>query len=91
MVLVEAAMFGRPLITCEIGTGTSYINSHDETGLVVQPEDPIALAEAINSLLNQNELAEKFGLAARVRYEKFFSGDAMGHAYASLFMEVARQ
>ncbi len=91
MVLVEAAMFGRPLITCEIGTGTSYINSHDETGLVVQPEDPIALAEAINSLLNQNELAEKFGLAARARYEKFFSGDAMGHAYASLFMEVARQ
>jgi rhamnosyl/mannosyltransferase len=91
MVLVEAAMYGRPLISCEIGTGTSYINAHDETGLVVPPEDPKALAGAINRLLNQNELAEKFGFAARKRYEQFFSGEAMGHAYASLFIEVAVQ
>lgn len=92
MVLVEAAMYGRPLISCEIGTGTSYINAHNETGFVVPPEDPEALGAAMNRLLNQDDLVEKFGLAARKRYEDYFSGEAMGQAYASLFREVsARQ
>jgi glycosyltransferase involved in cell wall biosynthesis len=91
MVLVEAAMFGRLQISCEIGTGTSYINADDETGFVVPPEYPEALGAAMNRLLNQDELAEKFGLAARKRYENYFSGQAMGHAYASLFREVSIQ
>ena len=46
MVLVEAAMCGKPLISCEIGTGTSFVNVHGETGLVVEPEDPVALAQS---------------------------------------------
>lgn len=88
MVLVEAAMFGRAQISCEIGTGTSFINADNETGFVVPPEDPEALGAAMNRLLNQAELAENFGLAARKRYENYFSGEAMGYAYASLFREV---
>jgi Glycosyltransferase len=35
VVLVEAALFGKPMISCEIGTGTSYINSHGITGFVI--------------------------------------------------------
>lgn len=88
MVLVEAAMFGRPLISCEIGTGTSYINVHDVTGFVVPPEDPRALATAMRRLLEQGDVATAFGLSARRRYEELFSGNAMGQAYASLFQEV---
>ena len=38
MVLIEASKFGRPMITCEIGTGTTYINEHNKTGLVVPPK-----------------------------------------------------
>lgn len=49
MVLVEAAMFGRPQVTCEIGTGTSYVNVHESTGFVVPPESPCALADAMNT------------------------------------------
>ncbi len=89
MVLVEAAMFGRPLISCEIGTGTSYINAHEETGFVVEPELPAALTLAMNTLLNDDALSAEMGKAARKRYEKFFSGPALGRAYASLFREVA--
>jgi glycosyltransferase involved in cell wall biosynthesis len=40
--LLEGAMYGKPMISSEIGTGTSYINIHDETGLVVPPSDPQA-------------------------------------------------
>jgi glycosyltransferase involved in cell wall biosynthesis len=89
MVLVEASMFGLPMISCEIGTGTSYVNIHEETGLVVTPESPEELTRAMTTLLLDEPLAKKMGHAARSRYERFFSGPAMGKAYTSLFQEVA--
>ncbi|WP_028317029.1 glycosyltransferase [Desulfobulbus elongatus] len=89
MVLVEAAIFGRPLISCEIGTGTSFVNAHEESGYVVPPEHPAALAEAMNALLRDAALAESLGRGARARYEQLFSGPALGRAYADLFREVA--
>ena len=89
MVLVEAAMFGRPLISCEIGTGTSYVNAHEETGFVVTPESPEELMRAMNLLLADDDLAATMGSAARARYERLFSGPALGRAYAALFREVA--
>jgi rhamnosyl/mannosyltransferase len=89
MVLLEASMFGRPLISCEIGTGTSYVNAHEETGFVVEPQSPAALALAMNTLLNDDALSARMGVTARSRYEKLFSGPALGRAYADLFREIA--
>ena len=89
MVLVEAAMFGRPLISCEIGTGTSYVNAHEESGFVVAPESPEELRQAMSILLTDDNLAVTMGNAARARYEQLFSGPALGRAYADLFREVA--
>lgn len=89
MVLVEASMFGRPLISCEIGTGTSFVNSHEETGLVVPPENPDALLDAMNTLLSNDSLSNQMGAAARLRYVEKFSGEALGREYSALFREVA--
>src|SRR5690606_28389959 len=44
--LLEGAMFGKPMISSEIGTGTSYINISGQTGLVVPPSDAAALRAA---------------------------------------------
>jgi len=88
MALVEAAMFGRPLISCEIGTGTSFVNAHEESGYVVPPEHPAALAEAMNALWRDAARAQSLGQGARARYERLFSGPALGQAYADLFREV---
>lgn len=90
MVLVEAAMFSKPMVCCEIGSGTSYVNEHGVTGLVVRPEVPHELAQAVNVLLEEEEQARCMGLAARARYEKLFSGPALGSAYVSLYEEVLR-
>lgn len=89
MVLVEAAMFRRPQISCEIGTGTSFVNAHEESGIVVPPENPDELGQAMSRLLCDSSLADRMGLAARARYERLFSGDALGNAYAKLYREVA--
>ncbi len=89
MVLVEAAMFGRPLISCEIGTGTSFVNAHEETGFVVAPQSADELRRAMAQLLADDSLAASLGVAARARYERLFSGPVLGKAYADLFREVA--
>lgn len=88
MVLVEAAMFGKPMISCEIGTGTSYVNADAETGFVVPPENPAELAGAMNRLLENPELSGSYGQAARLRYDRLFSGRALGSAYAALYRDV---
>lgn len=88
MVLVEASMFSKPMVCCEVGSGTSYVNVHGETGFVVPPESPSNLADACNRLLIDEKLATQMGAAARSRYERLFSGDALGQAYADLYLEV---
>ena len=88
MVLVEAAMMGKPMVSCEIGTGTSYVNLHEQTGFVVAPEQPAELADAMNALLLDDSLTNSMGLAARKRYETIFSGKALGDAYSSVYREL---
>ena len=82
-------MQGRPLICCEIGSGMSFVNAQNETGLLVPPENEQALAGAMNTLLNDPELAARLGQGARARYERLFSGGPLGREYAALFRELA--
>jgi len=91
MVLVEAAMFNKPMICCEIGSGTSYVNEDGVTGFVVMPENPDELARAMNQLLSDDTLSEQMGRAARERYEALFSGPALGRAYSALYREAAQR
>lgn len=88
VTLLEGAMYGKPLISCEIGTGTSFINQHDETGIVVPPSDANALRKAMLRIAGDDELALRFGSAARKRYEALFSGPQVGQAYADLYRRL---
>jgi glycosyltransferase involved in cell wall biosynthesis len=88
IALVEAAMMSRPMISCEIGTGTSYVNLDGTTGIVVPPADVSALASALVRLQRDAEAARQFGIAARRRYEALFSGEALGSAYEAIYGEV---
>jgi glycosyltransferase involved in cell wall biosynthesis len=83
--LVEAAMCGKPMISCELGTGTSYVNKAGETGLVIPPSDPARLAEAINRFVESPVEAANWGQAARDRYVRLFTADRMGKSYADLY------
>jgi glycosyltransferase involved in cell wall biosynthesis len=87
--LLEGAMYGKPLISCEIGTGTSYVNVANETGLVVHPQDPLALRGAIDRIWNDEALAAQLGAAARQRFSKLFTADKMAEAYVNLYRRIA--
>jgi len=86
--LLEAAMMAKPMISCEIGTGTTYVNSHGHTGLAVAPANADELAGAMNTLAADEALAKQFGDNARQRYEQLFTGEAMGRQYASLYQSL---
>lgn len=88
MSLVEAAMAGKPMISCEIGTGTSYINLDGVTGWTVAPDDAGRLREAMQSLQADPELAEAMGQRARRRYEEVFTARRMAGAYLDVYREV---
>lgn len=87
--LLEGAMFGKPMICSEIGTGTSYINQHEVTGIVVPPANAQALRRAMNRLWDNPEEAAHFGEAARRRFVQVFSAQVMGAAYSALYSKVS--
>ncbi|GLS26972.1 glycosyltransferase family 4 protein [Marinibactrum halimedae] len=88
VTLIEGAMFGKPLISCEIGTGTTYVNADGETGIVVPPANAKALREAMLQLDEDEVLADRLGKAARARYERLFTGRLMGKCYAQLYKKL---
>jgi glycosyltransferase involved in cell wall biosynthesis len=89
IVLLEGAMFGKPLISCEIGTGTSYVNRDGETGIVVAPRDAAALRQAMVRLDEDPTFAKRMGCGARARYERLFTGKPMGERYVRLYERMA--
>ncbi|MCS4091840.1 rhamnosyl/mannosyltransferase [Rhizobium sp. BK176] len=87
--LVEAAMFGKPMISCEIGTGTSFVNVEGETGFVVRPDNSIELAAAMTRLSHSDDLVRSMGTAARARYQSLLTAERMATSYADLYGTLA--
>jgi len=71
IVLIEAMASGKAVISTELGTGTSFVNIHEKTGLVVPPRNPELLARAINRLLTDDILRQKCEVNARKRSGEF--------------------
>jgi rhamnosyl/mannosyltransferase len=86
--LLEGAMFGKPMISSEIGTGTTYINIDGQTGLVVPPSDPQALGQAMRTLWDNPQLAAQMGRRAAERYQALFTSEQMAASYTALYQEL---
>lgn len=88
--LLEGAMYGKPMISSEIGTGTTFINIGGETGLVVPPSDPVALRLAMRYLWEHPEEAAVMGRRAEARYWEHFTADEMVKSYVDLYEGLVR-
>ncbi|MDP7395647.1 MAG: glycosyltransferase family 4 protein [Lentisphaeria bacterium] len=75
-VLVEAAAAGKPVVATRLG-GVGDVVRHDETGLIVAPEDADALAVATITILTDAELATRLGETARKQAGKFSLDEMM--------------
>jgi len=84
LVMVEAMASGLPVVCTELGTGTSVVVRHGETGLVVPPADPDALAQALGRLVSDDRLRQRLGRAGRDRARRDFSA----HTYVSRTLDA---
>jgi len=87
--LLEGAMYGKPMISSEIGTGTTYINIDQETGLVVPPSDAAAFGAAMRTLWDNPQLAADMGQRAEARYWELFTSAQMASSYVELYRQLA--
>lgn len=88
IVQLEAMACGKPVVCTEVGTGTTWVNQHGRTGLVVPPADPGALADAINTLLEDEALRALLGHAARERVEHEFTVEKMVDGVVEVYRQV---
>jgi glycosyltransferase involved in cell wall biosynthesis len=88
IVQIEAMAAGLPVVNTQLDSGVPFVSLHDQTGLTVPPEDPEALAAALNRILDDPALRQSFGNAARLRARKEFSLAAMTSKTLGLYDAV---
>ncbi|MCK4829908.1 glycosyltransferase [bacterium] len=87
-VQLEAMACGKPVVSTELETGTSFANQNQKTGLVIRPNDTDALAQAVNYLLKNREIREQYGKAGIERVEKYFSIEKMVDNVISVYQDI---
>jgi len=85
LVILEAQAFARPVISARLPTGVSFINRHQETGLVVPARDVRALKEAVQALLDSKESRSEYGANGRKRVEQEFTSRIMAEKFLTLY------
>ena len=85
IVLLEAMARGKPVVSTEVGTGTSFVNLDGRTGFVVSPRSPKDLSDSINRILNDNGLREQMGINARKRVLENFTAEKVIDSIAELY------
>jgi len=85
-VLVMAMALGKPIVATRVG-GVAELLGDGEAGLLVPARDPIALAEAISTLLHDPARARNLGEAGRRRAPRY-SAEAMLDALTKVYREV---
>ena len=83
--ILEAAMVGKPIISAEIGTGTSFVNIADKTGIVVKAGSTDELRSAMQSLLDNPDVALQMGKNAKKRAKKLFTAEKQAESYFKLY------
>lgn len=86
--LLESMAAGRPMVATDVG-GNAEVLVEGETGFLVPPRDPAALAAALAHLASSEELMARFGHAARKRVETMFSVSRMVSRTESLYLNLA--
>ena len=82
-VALEASAAGVPVVATAVG-GTPEAVADGETGLLVPPGNPAALAERVNRLLSEPATRAEFGANGRERMRAQFTFDAQARAYLEL-------
>lgn len=85
--LLEAMALGKPVVATDVGGNKEVIDDGD-SGLLVAPDNPQALAEGILKMLQTPGLITRMGEKARLTIIDRFSLEKMVHQYESLWKDI---
>lgn len=86
-VLIEAAACGRAIIATDV-PGCRDVVTHAETGLLVPPNDPVALASALQQLASAPALRQQMGSSGRIRALARFSNEQVNRETLETYEEL---
>jgi glycosyltransferase involved in cell wall biosynthesis len=89
-VALQAAAMGRPVVGTRV-PGLSEVVAHNETGLLVEPENIEAIADATAFLLTHRHIAMQMGDSARSRMQNVFGWKRCVDAYDELYQKLMQQ
>ncbi len=85
---LEAMACGKPVVNTRIDSGVPFVSLDGVTGITVPPADSGSLADAVNRLFADKELATKYGAAGKRRVEEDFGVDLMARRTLDLYREA---
>lgn len=88
--LTEAMYWSLPIVASSVN-GVKEVILHEQTGLLVPPHDPQALAAAIDRLASVRELAQRLGVNAHAKATELMDGQQMIGAIERLYDELSRR
>lgn len=83
----EAMAVGLPLVMTKVG-GVAELVLDGETGYLVEPQDPYALAQRLGLVLENPELGRRMGELGRARIVEHFSIEGMASQFEALYEEL---
>ncbi|GIW86299.1 MAG: hypothetical protein KatS3mg108_0623 [Isosphaeraceae bacterium] len=87
LIYIEAMRFGKAVVGCRVG-GVPEIIDHEVCGLLVPPDDPEALAAALERLVADASLRASLGEEARRRFQDHFTRQAMVQRIESFYQKM---
>jgi sugar transferase (PEP-CTERM/EpsH1 system associated) len=84
VTILEAMATGLPVVATRVG-GVPQLVLHQQTGLLVKPSDPEALADALSVYISDAQIRARHGAAGRAHVEARYSVDAMVAGYEALY------
>jgi glycosyltransferase involved in cell wall biosynthesis len=88
LALLEAMLSERPVVASAVSSVPEIV-ADGETGLLVPPDDPSALAAALSRLLTDRESAARYGSAGRERARREFSVERMARRTLAVYERVS--
>jgi glycosyltransferase involved in cell wall biosynthesis len=88
LALLEALLAGTAVVASDVGSVAEAIQD-GETGLLVPPDDHVALAGALRRLLADESLGPRLGERGRQFVLDHFTADHMAEAFQSLYHELS--
>ena len=86
LTVLQAMACGRPIVASNVGSLPELVT--ELTGILIPPGDESALAQAVIGILQNPQMAQELGVAARQRVEADFSLDAMVEATLNIYRDL---